>query len=602
MKRKGSGILPGNAAGCKCGACSECIKDNVERAFMFRDAIINAFAWEKTSKLETLIRQLINFAPTNLALTQTGLGRLLFDSDLWKKMDDPSLSMLASVKSKWKASADHTCEASVGTTPMNCVLVQVKARSYLESVVALHEWLIAVDIEPVEHHIARRVAINCVNNGLTSWSHLDGLLVSDLVVSNTLPADSALISRAIAAASAAVRNNKARSCVPGSSSDGAKTSAFSSAVEAASNFNPVAVIKAEQDWMIEAGKLGISGLGISLRPAQATEALAVAKLAGKDVYGLLDKRVEMMKIETNKKSLATVCSGLRSWHYFASEVLGYDPRKTLPPLHSQDAMRFVTIFKSAATGCNYVGYVKWTCTNLKLDTSWFDEELQLVLKGARKMSLRVGITSAVDKQILTDDLVTQVIALADLRGLELWACQALVAWEFLLRVQSEAIDIEAGQSSDAATLPSHRHSGLWIDTNSVLVLRLQKRKHRPTGSLLKRTCQCRSVGAKMCVAHRIEPHLTKAVVGTKIFSYTATQFLNVLRKLLIQLSVDHATSFTLKAFRAGKATALANSGAPLGQILAAGEWRGRAVLNYVNEDVFDGAQLVARELELSDCE
>ena len=106
----------------------------------------------------------------------------------------------------------------------------------------------------------------------------------------------------------------------------------------------------------------------------------------------------------------------------------------------------------------------------------------------------------------------------------------------------------------------------------------------------------------MCVAHRMMPHLAEGVVGTKLFAYTATQFLNILRKLLIQLSVEHATAFTLKAFRAGKATALANSGAPLGQILAAGEWRGRAVLNYVNEDVFDGAQLVARELELSDCE
>ena len=71
---------------------------------------------------------------------------------------------------------------------------------------------------------------------------------------------------------------------------------------------------------------------------------------------------------------------------------------------------------------------------------------------------------------------------------------------------------------------------------------------------------------------------------------------------MIQLNVEHATAFTLKAFRAGKATALASSGAPLGQILEARDWRGRAVLNYVNEDVFDGAQLVARELELSDCE
>ena len=106
----------------------------------------------------------------------------------------------------------------------------------------------------------------------------------------------------------------------------------------------------------------------------------------------------------------------------------------------------------------------------------------------------------------------------------------------------------------------------------------------------------------MCVTHRVQPHLVRTVVGCKLFSYTATQFLNILKKLLIQLSVQHAEAFTLKAFRAGKATALANSGAPLGQILAAGEWKSRAVLNYVDEDVFDGAQLVAREIELSDCE
>ena len=122
----------------------------------------------------------------------------------------------------------------------------------------------------------------------------------------------------------------------------------------------------------------------------------------------------------------------------------------------------------------------------------------------------------------------------------------------------EAIDIAVGLVSDAAMLPSHRHSGIGIDTNNTLVLRLQKRKRR--------------------------------------------LFLNIIRKILIQLNVEHATAFTLKAFRAGKVTALASSGASLGQILEARDWRGRAVLNYVNEDVFDGAQLVARELELSDCE
>ena len=48
-----------------------------------------------------------------------------------------------------------------------------------------------------------------------------------------------------------------------------------------------------------------------------------------------------------------------------------------------------------------------------------------------------------------------------------------------------------------------------------------------------------------------------------------------------------ASTFTLKSFRAGKANALAAAGLPLGQILAAGEWRCSAILNYVDEDTFD---------------
>ena len=602
MKRKDLETTPGSVPACKCGKCVACEKENIERAFIFRDAIVNAFAWEKTAKLEVLVKQLISFNPSVGALAQTGIGRLLFDNELWKKMDPSALAMLSSVKQKWKAAVDSTCISGTASTSTKCSLVQLKGKSYLDSVHLLQTWLLELDIQPVETHIARRVAISFVNNGLTSWSHLDGLYASDLVVSNTLPADSALISRAISVASATVKSNRTNALHPGSNSVEVVVSHFSSADDAALKFNPLAVLKAEQEWLVEAKKLGISGLGVSLKPSQATEALAAARLAGKDVHSLLDRRVEQMKLETNKKSLATVCSGLRSWHCFATEVLGYDQRKTLPPAHSLDVMRFVTIFKCASTGCNYVGYIKWTCTHLRLSTDWFDEELQLVLKGARKLSLRIGITSAVDKQLLNDTIMAQVIALADLRGLELWACQALVSWEFLLRVQSEAIDLEVGQISDATSLPSHRHSGMWMEPNGVLSLRLQRRKHRATGSLLRRTCQCRVVGLSNCVAHRLQPLLAQKLVGTKLFSYTATQFLSVLRKLLTQLSVQHSSSFTLKAFRAGKATALAISGAPLGQILAAGEWRSRAVLNYVDEDVFDGAQLVAREIELSDCE
>ena len=90
--------------------------------------------------------------------------------------------------------------------------------------------------------------------------------------------------------------------------------------------------------------------------------------------------------------------------------------------------------------------------------------------------------------------------------------------------------------------------------------------------------------------------------GEPLFDYTAHSFLLCLRNLLAQLCVPHASLFALKAFRAGKATAMVAAGAPLGAVLAAGEWKSKAILNYVNEDVFDASQFVLQDIDNSDNE
>lgn len=65
------------------------------------------------------------------------------------------------------------------------------------------------------------------------------------------------------------------------------------------------------------------------------------------------------------------------------------------------------------------------------------------------------------------------------------------------------------------------------------------------------------------------------------------------------LGTDGAQRFTLKAFRAGKATELARSGKSLGAILSAGEWRSAAVLRYVDEDVVDAAEMLKTAVDQS---
>ena len=96
--------------------------------------------------------------------------------------------------------------------------------------------------------------------------------------------------------------------------------------------------------------------------------------------------------------------------------------------------------------------------------------------------------------------------------------------------------------------------------------------------------------------------LASTPTGGCLFDFSAHSFLVHLQSLLAQLGVSHASLFTLKAFRAGKATSLVASGVSLGAVLAAGEWRSKAILNYVDEDVFDSGQFVLQDIDNSDNE
>ena len=175
----------------------------------------------------------------------------------------------------------------------------------------------------------------------------------------------------------------------------------------------------------------------------------------------------------------------------------------------------------------------------------------------------------------------------------------MVSWSFLLRVQSECIPLEAGRAEDSTCLAPQRHSGLWVDQAGALNLRLQRRKHRPQGSHLRRACSC-AQGPAFCVPHCVRRLLQSKQPGEKLWAFTAAAMLKELRRLLGMLSVPGAPEFTLKAFRAGHATALAAAGHSLAAVMAAGEWRSMAALRYIDTDAVDQAQLLATTIEAFD--
>ena len=330
--------------------------------------------------------------------------------------------------------------------------------------------------------------------------------------------------------------------------------------------------------------------------------MAAACADGAPVEEVLLARASALRMEGKRKSLPQVAAALRCWHAFAAEVLGYPESATLPPREGSHVEMFVAIFRNPATAQNYVGFLKWSCLHLRLPTEWYTATVVDTLRGARKRHLRLVGGAKHAAEILTDDCMQRLVALADKLKFKEFALLALVSWEFILRCQSEAIPLLAGCAGDATCLPASRHSGVWVAGDHHLCLRLRRRKNRPQGSLLKRPCTCATTSRQFCVVCRILARLKLRETASPLWELTSDQALKQLRRLLALLAVPNAQKYTLKAFRAGKATALAASGKSLGVILAVGEWRSSAFLSYVDTDAVDHAQLLDQTLAASDAE
>jgi hypothetical protein len=89
-------------------------------------------------------------------------------------------------------------------------------------------------------------------------------------------------------------------------------------------------------------------------------------------------------------------------------------------------------------------------------------------------------------------------------------------------------------------------------------------------------------------------------VGAPLFGFSQAQFTHAVKRALMLLEVPGAVRFSLKAFRAGRATELAKKGVPIGKILQAGEWKSSAFLRYIDEDTVDHASFAHEILESDD--
>eukprot|EP00971_Amphidinium_carterae_P329758 6462417-Amphidinium_carterae.1 len=96
-----------------------------------------------------------------------------------------------------------------------------------------------------------------------------------------------------------------------------------------------------------------------------------------------------------------------------------------------------------------------------------------------------------------------------------------------------------------------------------------------------------------CIVHRVAPWLQSFAAGQRLWGLTPGTAVKTMRRLLQLLDVPEPFAYTLKSFRAGRATELAKQGRSLGDIMLLGEWKGQAVLKYLDTDAADNAQLGA---------
>ena len=372
-----------------------------------------------------------------------------------------------------------------------------------------------------------------------------------------------------------------------------------SSLSVADQMAPGAFETAEASIIAMEAALNVPTMSLSMRPREAVENLVLAQSAGMDPKLLLDIKADHLRNMSVQGSYRSVASALRCWHRFATGILSYTEEATLPPKSSEHAVLFVTIFRKAKTAENYLGSVRWACVRLGLKTDWRDASVMQALARAKKRTISIlGDAQRQNFLLTTSSMVQLVQMLVQLDVPRGMLVLAVLAWQFLLRVQSAGVMMCAGDTSCAHGLQHGVNGVVWM-FNQEVHLRLRRRKHRPNGSWLRCKCSCDEC-VLLCPVHFVGVYVAQTNVGTPLLNFTVPQCVNAIKRALTLLGVENARCFSLKAFRAGHATELAKKGTPIGQILKAGEWRSSAFLRYVDEDVVDANSFANEILDSQD--
>lgn len=561
--------------------------------------ILQAWVWPQMASLAKAVGDMERLTISVELLRRTGLGYVVSTKDIWKNEPERTQRRVRALRNQWKAVVLKMPSQGGGRNPLG----DLKGVNFREKVEELNNFIYQImDSEYVTQIDTRQAALALIAEGVRCWQEFAAMLPEEIeAVDLRSTARTVLVVAHSRAAHKYVlwQREQLRSTARAEAMV-AEQGAPANAAEQAEKLSVQELERAHESFQEQVQEMHLQGLQETMKPRQAMGALAQAAKEGNDVTSLLMKRAETLALEGRRHSLASTRSALICWHAFSTHVLMNEECASLPPKSQDSMMQWLCTFRCWGTAMNYACAVKWICTHLAMDTSWWGPQLVQFTKGARKWHARKLAGTIERKSLMTDAKIAMLVEFFDRVEQQEMATLVKFCYEFLARCQSEAFPLQSGAPSDAYGLAPDRHSGVWVDEQATLHVRWQRRKNRPQGSWLRRHCVCKQHTARHCVAHRVAQLLTTP--GRQVFSVKQQEALRRIQRALRMCGIKDAQNHKWKSFRAGKATAMAAAGCNLGMVLSAGEWSSAAYLRYVSEEAADNSQLLAMAIGESDSE
>jgi len=277
------------------------------------------------------------------------------------------------------------------------------------------------------------------------------------------------------------------------------------------------------------------------------------------------------------KTRDSLRSGFNSWIKFATAALG--GRKMALPPTLEGMLAWSLTFRCVGTFSNYSGHVRTVCLALDVAAPAAGHP---GLRRAKVAIVKRMLFTPRPRMFLQRTTVRNLVLAVD-RGMETqsFAMLWLATYCFLLRLPSEALMMRRGGEGFIAA--GKEQSVLHLDPNGELVLTLNTRKNKIRGSTLRRSCSCAAC-KRTCPVHALWFGFFAGLApGAQPWAcFTAAIARCHLRSTLTALGFGSPGNYGTHDFRRGHAKDMQQAGATMEAILAAGEWRSRAVFTYLD--------------------